>query len=284
MHTITRDELVWSTRRVLLRWEEKDPSGKYGELLRLALGELAKENDEIRKVFETSNEDVVSALTRSGNAPEQAASEVKWYLLTMGYIVPTDSHIGGPNFSYFRLTALGREWADGSEPSPEDQQGFLTALKCQVTNLDPVIEQYLAEAVAAYGRRLYFAAAVMLGAASEKSIYLLADALVNSLTDQRKSKKLAEFVNQRKLFSMIETIIQYLEDAIKRRLIDFSIHEGAVNHLGSLMEAIRVQRNEAVHPNASKVVPATVRASLSSFPTAYKKCDDLVRWLRSNRI
>lgn len=290
METITRDKLLVAIRRSLLEWEGDDTQGAYMHLLSLAVKHLANEVPAIKKLLETLRPEDLRSHCRTptsqlGQLLGLSGTEALWYLINMGYIVPTESLSAGTRFDLgFRVTALGREWAQGSEPSPEDQQGFLTALKSQVTSLDPVIEQYLQEAVAAYGRGLYFAAAVMLGAASEKAIYMLADALLNSLQDSAKKKKLQELVAQRKLFLMLETIVQYLDEAIKAKRIDYSVHEGALCHIGSLMEAIRVQRNEAVHPNASRVVPATVRASCSSFPTAYKKVDDLVQWLQVHSI
>ena len=90
-----------------------------------------------------------------------------------------------PNFNQIRITELGREWALNSDSSPEDQHGYLAALKLQVSTLDKVIEQYTEEAVAAFSRQMYFTAAVMIGAASEKLIYLLMDALAVSVTDPK---------------------------------------------------------------------------------------------------
>jgi hypothetical protein len=71
------------------------------------------------------------------------------------------------DFNWIFITKLGCEWAEGSDPSPEDQQGFFMALKGQVPQLDSDLEQYVQEAVMAYARGLFFASAVMIGAASE---------------------------------------------------------------------------------------------------------------------
>ena len=56
--------------------------------------------------------------------------------------------------------------------------GYINFLKKHVPTLDDVIEQYILEALTAFNRDAYFAAAVMAGAASEKAIYLLAVSLL----------------------------------------------------------------------------------------------------------
>ena len=207
-----------------------------------------------------------------------------WFLVSNGYIVQGSNNANPPNFNQIRLTPLGREWALNNESSPEDQHGFLAALKGQIGMLDPVIEQYTEEAVAAFARQMYFAAAVMIGAASEKLVYLLMDALVGSVADQEEKKTIQKTINERGLPSMFAKLQHHLAQARGKKLIPWSVIEGADTHLLSLQDAIRVQRNEAVHPLAGKVTPQTVRLSLSAFPGACKKAYDLIDWFKKNEL
>ena len=62
-------------------------------------------------------------------------------------------------------------WIAGAEPVPENAGAYLEFLRSRVSPLDPVIEQYVLEAVTAFERQAHFASAVMLGAASEKALY-----------------------------------------------------------------------------------------------------------------
>jgi hypothetical protein len=59
--------------------------------------------------------------------------------------------------------------------------GYMKFLRGNVPILDDVIAQYMLEALEAFNREAYFAAAVMIGAASEKAVYLLAASLMNVL-------------------------------------------------------------------------------------------------------
>jgi hypothetical protein len=62
------------------------------------------------------------------------------------------------------------------------------------------------------------------------------------------------------------------------------VTEGTEQHLLSFFDSIRVQRNEAVHPNAALVTPSKVQLSLAAFPHACQKVYDLIGWLDANRI
>ena len=184
--------------------------------------------------------------------------------------------------SHLTITKLGREWAEGTEPSPEDQDGYLAALSSQVPLVDTVIVQYVEEAIMAYSRRMFFASAVMIGAASEKLLYLLMDAIGASVTDPKEKAAVKKTMNERGLPAMFAKLQHHLVQAKAKKLIPWNITEGADTHLLSLQDAIRVQRNEAVHPLAGKVTPQTVRLSLSSFPGACKKAYDLIQWFKAN--
>ncbi len=206
--------------------------------------------------------------------------EAFWYLVTSGFILPQPTGSQPPNFAQLTITNIGREWAEGIEPSPEDQGGYLAALRSQVPLLDPVIAQYVAEALMAYSRRMLFASAVMIGAASEKTIYLLMEALAGSVQDATQKKMIRKSIESRGLPTMHKYLHENLTRAKKH--MPWPIHEGADNHLLSLQDAIRVQRNDAVHPQVGKVTPSTVRLTLYAFPGACKKAYDLIQWFTAN--
>src|SRR5205814_34015 len=102
------------------------------------------------------------------NEPQaNAFVEAFWYLVSMGIVLPQPSGNTAGNFNHLMLTTSGLEWVQGQGPSPEDETGYLAALRGHIATLDPIILEYVKEAV-----RLYFASAVMIDAASEKVVYL----------------------------------------------------------------------------------------------------------------
>ena len=157
-------------------------------------------------------------------------------------------------------------------------------LRKHVGTLDDVIEQYILEALTAFNREAFFAAAVMVGAASEKAVYLLTASLLNALKPSRRRTTLETALSKRQLFALLDCVRKTIEDcsAGNPALIPYSATEGASAHLASLFEAIRTQRNDAVHPMNATVSASSVRLLLHSFPYALNATEKLRAWFDAN--
>ncbi|MEO7860690.1 MAG: hypothetical protein ABIU05_09625 [Nitrospirales bacterium] len=206
--------------------------------------------------------------------------EAHCQLGTLGYIIPASSHPNAPTPNWFHITQKGRQWILSTDPVPEDPDGFIAALDALIQNLDSVIKQYLVEAVVTYNRQAWFASAVMVGAASEKVVYMLLESLL-PVTGGSEGLAIEKSIKERNLPKMFEQINKVLTGHRKSSNLPYDVHEGCEHHLMSLFEAIRVQRNEAVHPIVGQVTPVTVRLTLSAFPSACRKVYDLIAWCQA---
>jgi hypothetical protein len=255
---------------------------RYQQLLANTLAELAAEGFSI----ERGNDQYYTTSLMLGDSPLGILlTEGYGQLLSFGYIVSKPKPPQAPDPNWFYITEAGQQWASGSTPVPEDQQGYLEALITLVPNVDDVIRQYVQEALVTYGRQAFFASAVMIGAASEKAVYLLMDALHGAVRDPQKQKSVQDAINLRRLPTMFNLLSQYIKQAKTLKgvgAMPYSVHEGADTHLLSLQEAIRVQRNDAVHPQVGQVNHATVLLTLAAFPYACKKIYDLIDWFTAN--
>jgi hypothetical protein len=254
----------------------------YQQLLANTLAELAAEGFSIER---GNDQYYTTSLMHRDSPLGILLTEGYGQLLSLGYVVPKPEPPNAPNPNWFFITEAGQEWASGSTPVPEDLEGFLEALTTSVPNVDDVIRQYVEEALVTYGRQAFFASAVMIGAASEKAVYLLMDALHGAIRDPKGQKKVREAIDYRGLPTMFNLLTQYIQQAKSIKgtgAMPYSVHEGADTHLLSLQEAIRVQRNDAVHPQAGKVNSAKVRLTLAVFPDACKKVYDLIEWFTKN--
>ena len=180
------------------------------------------------------------------------------------------------------ITARGREWAAGGEPLPEDYNGYMNGLSKLVPNMDKVITQYVAEGLSSFVRDRYFAAAVMIGAASEKAVYLLADSMLASFKDAAQEAKLKKLLDKRSLNALFTFVEKTILDAHAADIIPYALMEGTSRHLMSLVESIRVQRNDAVHPMNAQVSADSVRLSFGAFPHALEKVEALRAWFAAN--
>jgi hypothetical protein len=89
---------------------------------------------------------------------------------------------------------------------------------------------------------------------------------------------------KRQLFALLDCVRKTIEDcsAGNPAPIPYSASEGDTPHLASLFEAIRMQRNDAVHPMNATVSASSVRLLLHSFPYALSTTEKLRAWLNAN--
>jgi hypothetical protein len=206
-------------------------------------------------------------------------TEAFLYLFHNGYLVTAAE--SGPEFTQppfrgqFIVTERGRAWFSGKSPLPEYREGYMTFLRAEIETLDPVVDQYVNEGLVAFGHQAFFASAVMFGAAAEKEAYLLADAIRQALKDPAKQRKMQDALDGRSILQLEKAIIDVL---VPLRKSQYTIFEGSDAHLMSFFEAIRVQRNDAVHPKNASVSDISVRMLIDAFPNALAKCEQMRDW------
>jgi hypothetical protein len=143
----------------------------------------------------------------------RAVGEVLWYLIHHGFILPQWQTF--PSIAVgtqYWMTERGEQWANGADPMPEDVAGYVRHLDALAPKLDPIIRQYVAEGLGSFHREQYFSAAVMLGAASEKEIYLLGDSMVSALQSAQRQKDLPTLLGNRSLYRLLTFIGERLRD------------------------------------------------------------------------
>ena len=209
----------------------------------------------------------------------EVATEAFYYLFHSGFIAPQLSNFPSlAHISRYYITPRGLSWVNSVEPLPEDVDGYMRVLRGLVPNLNNVIDQYVREGLGSFERQMFFAGAVMIGAAAEKAAYLLADDMANAFKAGLRKEKLTRAIERRKLFELLDLI----GEGTKHKAIPYSVAEGAEPHLMSLFEAIRVQRNDAVHPMNATVSADSVRLSFQAFPHALQKVEALRQWFQVN--
>jgi len=257
------------------------PYSDYMQIMLLMLDKLRK-SDLVE--FQGSVNNALDNLPSTNSSLAILLTEAYQQLFTLGYLVPRPGQINSPlNPYHFAVTEMGRQWVTTSDAIPEDAQGYIRALRALVPKADNVILQYVEEAVLTYQRRTLFASAVMIGAANEKALYLVIGALTGAVANQQEKSAIQNLINiERSLPKMYKRLSDSIGRAKSLKIMDYPVHEDADRHLLSVQTAIRVQRNDAIHPQAGKVQLETVRLALSAFPAACKKIYDLMEWFTNN--
>jgi hypothetical protein len=173
-----------------------------------------------------------------------------------------------------QLTGLGKEWARLSTLS-RDPDGYASVLREHSPGVEQATIEYAVEAFKCLQQNLLFACAVMIGAAAEREIFRLGRVIAESATGAR---KLQEALDRGRLPALFQEIRKAVEEVSKTGAMPYAVHQGAVDHLLSFQEMIRVQRNDAVHSGAEGITKSKVLLSIQTFPTALGVIERLRFW------
>jgi hypothetical protein len=213
----------------------------------------------------------------------QSAIEAWLYLQRRGFAIPTSRMFPMVvDDSRLELTKRGREWVDAQEPIPELPAEYLNALQRMVPALDEVVREYVVEGLGSFEHDRFRAAAVMIGAASEKALYMLAEKMLDAISTPKWKENFNTALKRRDLAELFERMKDALRHANNLPGRPFEIFDGGHDHLVSLIRAVQVQRNNAVHPMNEKISDETVRLSYLAFPYALQKIEQLREWFLNN--
>ena len=210
-------------------------------------------------------------------------NELIWSFIVQGILVPgtNDSNQGWP---FLRLTDYGQRCVHEHQILPHDPDGYLKDFLGEIPSADPVVLEYLAEALQCYLRDLNRAASVMLGAASEKAVLLLIDSYVASISDATKQAQVKNQVEKAnsifRKFEIFEKGFVHIKANLPKQLTD-----NVDSLLRGVFDLIRNSRNDAGHPASGISVSRDTNYShLRLFVPYCKRIYELMGWFATNTI
>lgn len=270
-------------RALLLEWLQRSERGQLEEVvngvLQLAMG----------RGLAASGVGAVGVghlhFQRNVNLVRDHVQQVMWQLLAQGVLVwGMDA---GPNdkYPFYRLTDYGRGAVKQQRPQPYDPDGFLAEFDRLVVPSDPVAREYLAEAVRALNANCFKAAAVMVGAASEQLVLVLADTFRDALPDPDEQRTFdkdaggpAASVSRR-----YNALKERLERMVEAKRLGFELASTVRGELPSAFEFIRRCRNDAGHPAIpTQTDPDTVFLHLRVFVEYARRVTALAEFFKTN--
>jgi hypothetical protein len=209
--------------------------------------------------------------------------EAIWSFIVQGIIVPglDDNNKEWP---FIRLTDYGRRCIEKEGVLPHDPDRYLDDFRQNIPNADPVIVEYLTESLQCFLRDLQRAAAVMLGAASEKAVLLLIDSYVGAVSDPtRKGQTESQLVKAPSIYKKFEVFEKGFPAA--KADMPKTLTENTDSLLRGVFDLIRNSRNEAGHPASGGMISRDTNYShLRLFIPYCLRIYGLISWFSSNSI
>jgi hypothetical protein len=199
-------------------------------------------------------------------------TQTLWSLVGKGLVYIDIQQPAPENWSW-RLTNAGVESAKDEQFNPDDPERYLVRLRSNVPDISDLVYMYAKEAIHCYNHECYLASAVMLGVASEAAFLEMAQASVNWL--QSSGQKLQEILdNPRqpyvKKFSEFRKRIEPRKSELPTDLGD-----GMSLTFDSVLDLLRMSRNEAGHPTGKTISREDQYISLQMFGRYLKRLYDL---------
>lgn len=160
---------------------------------------------------------------------------------------------------------------------------FPETIKERIPECDEMIIKLIDEAIRAYKTDILTATAFLLGAASEKAIYLLVEAFAESIGDVKNKEGFKVRIGKNKVISAKYEAFMACYKGCKTKCEDPAIGNDLEIILNAMFHFYRITRNAVGHP---QIVPnidkGILLANLGQFITYLERIYGLVRYFNGN--
>lgn len=168
------------------------------------------------------------------------------------------------NWTIF-LTNSGLAAAQDQTINPDNSSEYLEILKNIKPKPDAIVLQYVTEAVTCYKARCYLGCAVMLGVASESAFLNMAFSFGKWLKNENEKNRFLQVIENKRQnyiskFNEFRKRIEKYKPEIPDELSD-----GMALTFDSILDLLRIYRNEAGHPTGKKISRDDAFISLQMF-------------------
>lgn len=167
---------------------------------------------------------------------------------------------------------------------PFEIDRFPDTIAQRVPNCDPVIVQFIEEAIRCVRSDALLAAAFMLGAASERAMNLLISTYGDAITEEKNKQLFMSRINNRAISRKYDEFINSYKSC-KSKPGDPVLAQDIEVIIGGTFQFCRVTRNEVGHP---QIVPdlnkGAILANLGHFVTYIERIHGLMRHFEESGV
>ena len=208
--------------------------------------------------------------------------EIIWGLVIQGLVVPGAS-TQQASLPQLQVTEWGKKCLEAGEYLPHDAGQYISRVKSQIPDVDNSILLYLQEGLVAFRSGAHLASAVMTGVASEKTLFLLRDAVERALPTEHSKASFASKTTNRQVKPVFGEIWKRLDPVHEKLAADLGRQEVKAELLGTF-DLIRKTRNDAGHPTGRQISREEAHNLLLLFPQYCQAAHNTMNWLRDNPL
>lgn len=208
---------------------------------------------------------------------DDLVKEVLWGMLTQGLLIPKDRN--WQSLTSFTLTEAGKCFLQSARLSPYDDTVYLRHVDQAIPNFSGSVRILLSESLQTFKGGYLVASVVLLGCASEQIVYDLFESYKNAHSDKRTRKNLQERWNRKGTIRTKFDLLWSELEQHKAELNAVGLWDGTDGLVKAAFHAIRVARNEALHPPARQFDAVEVDGVLSMFIPYAKRGYALMEYL-----
>ena len=154
-----------------------------------------------------------------------------------------------------------------------------------INGIDNVIVTFIKESIKAYSSNCILSAAFMLGAASEKAIYLLIECYAESINDETNKNKFKGRIAKNRIVTAKWEEFKKSYDSCKSKPTNPLLSQDLDTIIGSIFHFCRITRNSIGHP---EIVPdlanGTVLANIGNFVEYVNRIYLLMEHFKNNKV
>jgi hypothetical protein len=189
--------------------------------------------------------------------------EAVWSLISQGLAYIDYSPSSADNWA-LHLSRAGEATANDQGINPDSPGDYLRRLQEDVPQASDTVHRFLNEAVSSYTNGCYLASAVMLGVASEAAFHEMAVSFGHWLPSNEGEKILSLIAKRNVAYlAKFEEFRKKLEP--RKSDIPADLSDGMALTLDSILDLLRIYRNEAGHPWGKQIDRSQARINLEMF-------------------
>ena len=167
---------------------------------------------------------------------------------------------------------------------PFEIEKFPETLQKSIPSIDPVIIRFLSEAILCYKANSLLGCSFLLGAASEKAMWLLINSYVAAIENEKNRQKLESRISNKFISKAYDEFKRSISSSKSNLPNDLSLQD-LDTKIESIFQFCRICRNEVGHPQISPNLDRGVLlANMGQFVQYTKAIYNVIDYFENNQI